>query len=150
MKQYKENIKVFTDGSHTPSSCKYGIHFIDLEINDVSSNFKIKPLTNQRAELYAILKAIKIINKNYEFKILEIYTDSMYSINCVTKWITKWKKNNFKTSSGENVLNLDIILKIDKYLNKYNGKIKFIHVKAHTGNNDFNSIHNDIADKLTR
>lgn len=150
MKKYREVIRVFTDGSRTPSHCGYGIHFIDLELDDISGKFNICPLTNQRAEGWAIYQALKIVTENYDFKKLEIYSDSEYIIKSVTIWIKKWKKNNWMTTNNKPVLNRDIISEIDKILEKYPKKIKFIHVKSHTNQNDFNSIHNDIADKLAR
>lgn len=146
--EYKEIIKVFTDGSKTPNRCGYGIHFIDLNIDDISKKFKKYPLTNQRAELYAIYKALKIITKKYNFKQIEIYTDSEYSIKSLTIWIKKWEKNDWKTAQNKPVLNVDIIKKINNIMSNNIGKIKFIHVKAHTNKDDYNSIHNAIADRL--
>jgi len=78
--------------------------------------------------------------------IIHIYTDSEYSINCLTKWIKVWKKNGWKTTSDKKVKNTDIIKPIHKYMNKY--MIIFHHVNSHTGKNDYKSIHNGIADKL--
>jgi ribonuclease HI len=150
MKKYKENIQVFTDGSRTPTHCGYGVHFVNLDIPDISKKFTIPPLTNQRSELYAIHQAIKTITENYDFKKLEIYSDSEYSIKSLTIWIKNWKKNNWMTATNKPVLNTDIIKEIDSYLQQYPRKIKFIHVRAHTEGTDFNSIHNEIADKLAK
>jgi ribonuclease HI len=149
-KKIVDKITVYTDGSFMKNGnkCGYGVYFPNQEITNISEKFTIIPLTNQRAELYAIYKAIKIIAKNIIFNKIEIYTDSEYSINSLTKWIISWKKNNWKTSTGKNVLNQDIILKIDTLLQKNKGKISFNHIRSHTGKTDKHSLGNQQADLL--
>jgi ribonuclease HI len=149
-------IIVFTDGSFIKSKnnkddlCGYGIHFPNGEFEDQSKKFTKTPLTNQRAELYAIYKAIKIITNSNKDINIKIYTDSEYSIKSLTIWINNWKQNNWISSTGKPVMNQDIIKKIDNLIIEHNGNIKFQHVRSHTGNKDYESIHNDIVDKLAR
>ena len=145
-------IKVFTDGSCMKSSkyCGYGIHYPNGELKDVGEKFTIEPLTNQRAELYAIYKALSDISTYKKTININLYTDSEYSINSLTKWIKKWKLNNWINSQGKPVKNKDILEKIDEIINNHNGKIKFNHVYSHTKKLDYDSIHNDIADKLAK
>lgn len=151
----KKDIIVYTDGScmgnkKANPKCGYGVYFPNGEIKNISRKFTHEPLTNQRAELYAIYKALKKITKNIEFDTVSIYSDSEYSIKSLTVWINTWKKNNWKTSNNKPVMNQDIIKKIDKILQKekYKGKIYFTHVYSHTGKQDKHSLGNDMADKL--
>ncbi len=145
---------MFTDGSCSKNGfniiCGYGVYFPNNEVENISRPFLHKPYTNQRSELYAIYKGIQHVKNQYKFKKLIIYSDSEYSINSMTKWIQGWKKNGWKTANKKPVLNLDIIQKIDKYMQKYDGKIFFKHVKAHTGKQDELSIGNDKADELAK
>jgi ribonuclease HI len=145
-------VTVYTDGScikiKGKSQCGYGIYFPNKEIKDVSKRFTKTPLTNQRSELYAIYKALKKIIKNIKFKQIYIYSDSEYSIKSLTEWIDNWKKNGWKTANKKEVLNQDIIKKIDKKLQKYKGMIIFTHVKAHTEKKDKHSLGNAQADRL--
>jgi ribonuclease HI len=148
-------IEIYTDGSCMKTLkgnllCGYGVYFPGKEYRDISRRFKVKPLTNQRTELYAIYKAIRRVYKHDKTKDIIIYSDSEYSIKCVTVWITQWKKNNWRTANRKEVLNQDLIMKIDKIMGKYRGTIKFIHVRAHTGKQDKLSINNDIVDKLAK
>jgi ribonuclease HI len=145
-------IIIFTDGSHLKPSnkCGYGVHFPNSEFEDVSRAFTKLPKTNQRAELYAIYKAIKIVNKADPNCNMIINTDSEYSIKSLTVWIKNWKKNNWIGSTGKEVMNQDIIKDIDNLINQHLGKIKFNHVRAHTGKSDYNSIHNEITDELAK
>lgn len=152
MKKNVNNITVFTDGScirrkGQPIKAGYGIHFPNQEINDISHSFSDNP-TNQRAELYAIYKAIKKVASEYEFNTLDVYTDSKYAIGCLTVWIDNWKKNSWKGSKNAPVLNQDIIKKTDNLLQAYKNKICFHHVRSHTGKDDFESQGNAIADLL--
>jgi ribonuclease HI len=146
-------IKVFTDGSFKKMSigvaCGYGVYFPNNELPNIGRAFKHTPLTNQRAELYAIYKAIRVIIKSsIKWDFIHIYTDSEYSIKSLTEWVKNWEKNNWKNSKGDDVLNQDIIKPIYKILKKYKNKIIFTHVRSHTGATNFESISNDMADKL--
>lgn len=144
---------IFTDGACWGNGKKnpkagIGIHFPHQEYKDISLKFTKEPITNQRAELYAIYLVVHLLGKKDVLDNLKttIYTDSMYSINCVTKWYKKWKKNGWKTANGDPVANQTLIKGIVKYLEKYD--IKLEHVRSHTNGQDFESIHNDIADEL--
>jgi ribonuclease HI len=145
-------INAYTDGSLRRTKqgiiCGYGIYFPNNELPNVSKKFTLEPITNNRAELYAIYQAIKRITNNLKFDIINIYTDSDYSQKSLNVWIKKWKTNNWMNSKGQPVENQDIIKKIDTLRNKYLDKI-FIHwIRAHTNKNDIHSINNKKADEL--
>lgn len=102
--------------------------------------------TNNRAEFMGLIKTFEIatsIDPEYE-KTLEVYTDSMFMINCITKWMPKWKSNGFKKSDGTEVLNQDLLVIVDEHLKKRKLDIKF--VRAHTGKMDWISRNNARAD----
>jgi ribonuclease HI len=147
-------ILVFTDGSFIKNKknekCGYGIYFPNGELENIAEPFTLKPLTNQRAELFAIYKALELITTTLVFKNIKIFTDSEYSINSLTVWIDSWKKNGWKTANKKPVKNLDIILKTYDILKNNINKIQFYHVLSHTGNDDFLSISNDIVDNLAK
>ena len=148
-----DKIIVFTDGSCTNNGKKnakagVGVYFPCKEFNNISEAFTQTPITNQRAELYAIYKALTTITEHHEFNKIIIYSDSLYSIKCVTEWVKNWEKNNWKGSTKKPVLNQDLIRPINDILKRYEGKIMFKHVKAHTGNDTIEAIFNDVVDKL--
>ena len=62
------------------------------------------------------------------------------SIEGYTKWITNWKRNGWKTSSGKSVQNLDLWQKIDQL--RING-LEMEYVKGHSGDKQ-----NDRVDKI--
>lgn len=140
-------IEIFTDGSFKKDHCGIGIYFPKKEFPNVSLKFTIEPLTNQRAELYAILVALKLVESDVNLKKQDvvIYSDSEYSIKSLTIWIKKWKLNNWNKNT---VKNQDLIKPIDQLLSKLN--VTFKHVRSHTGKTDRLSIGNDYADKLAK
>jgi ribonuclease HI len=149
----KTDIIVFTDGSSLNNAAVIsfggiGVHFPNGELDDISEPFMLKPITNQRSELYAIYTAIHKITTELEFNTIMIYSDSEYSIKSLTEWIISWKANGWKNSAGKPVKNRDIIEPINQMMDKYPNRIKFKHVRSHTGKKDFESIGNDKADKL--
>lgn len=149
-----KEITVYTDGSCKKTKygnkCGYGVYFPNGELKNISKKFVHEPLTNQRTELYAIYKALKRIIKGVKFDTIQVYSDSEYSIKSITLWIKTWKKNNWRTANNKEVLNQDIIKKIDKYIMKHPSKIFFHHVNSHTGKQDKHSLGNEMADKLAK
>lgn len=85
--------------------------------------------TNQVAELYAIKMALEVIGEDQETIII---SDSMYSINCLTKWCKKWTRNDWKTVKGEPVCNMDLIRDIVANLKDH---ISFEYYPSHTKKN---------------
>lgn len=151
------DISIFTDGAYKNNKAGYGIIIItpDKPIINLSGRFKIEPITNQRAELYAIYMGLKYFYKNrdkYNTKNITIYSDSEYSLKCITIWYKKWNENNWKTTDNKCVKNIDLIKSILKYKNKLIANyytIIFKHVKSHQKNNDvFEIKYNNLADTL--
>jgi len=56
-------------------------------------------------ELTAALEALKTTPVGSK---IALYTDSAYLINGITKWVFGWMKNNWKTTTKQDVLNKDI------------------------------------------
>lgn len=102
--------------------------------------------TNNKAEFMGLIKSFEIadIIDPEKSKTLQVYTDSMFLINCITKWLSNWKKNGFKKSDGSDVLNQDLLMIIDECQSKR--QLELIHVRAHTGGTDWKSRWNAIAD----
>ncbi len=88
-------------------------------------------------------------SKGYHDEDIKIYTDSEYSINCLTKWISGWVARGWKTAAGGDVLHRDLIQATSTLLSKFKSH-RFIHVRAHTGNEDDLSKNNDVVDRMAR
>ena len=151
-------LKVYTDGSCTSNGKKSAKAAFGVIYPDHLSESWGEPLsedashTNQTAELTAIYQGIvrgKTVQGDPSELTLHIYTDSEYSINCLTKWVSGWRKKDWKTSTGKPVVHRDIIEKIMDELKHYSGHI-FTHVKAHTDSTDEHSVWNGKVDQLAR
>ncbi len=149
-------MRVFTDGAcskNGKADAKAGFAAWFPENRELSSSHRIpdgQPQTNQRAELAAIHLAVNTLETaGFLDEDISIYTDSEYSINCLTKWLPGWTSRGWKTSEGKDVLHQDLIKEISDKLAKFRGH-RFVHVKAHTGGGDDLSRHNDIVDRMAR
>lgn len=95
-------------------------------------------LSNQIAEIYAIIKACEIAKREGFTNIL-IVTDSKYASGAINKWISSWKLNDWRDVRGKTIVNHELLSKLAKYLDILN--IKCLHVKGHA--TDLNNIRVD-------
>lgn len=131
---------VYTDGSCNQGSVLsvntnggWAFIVVDEKESIVFSESDFEPnTTNNRAEMLAIIKSIDYLSNKSFFdsidNLLFINCDSAYIVNAFEDgWIDKWKKNGWKNSKGEDVLNQDYWnILIDK---KCKHNIKFKKVK---------------------
>ena len=82
-------------------------HYGACKLKTVANGFVVAA-TNQRAELTALLEALRFAAAQPALKVT-IYTDSMYAINCTSKWGPGWKRKGWSRDSGEPLQNLDLI-----------------------------------------
>lgn len=147
-------IDIFTDGStlfnQIPEKRKggIGVFFGENDNRNISEQI-MNNVTNQRMELLACIKGIK----NCSELDINIYTDSAYVINSITKWIKSWNKSNWKNSKGQDVKNKDLIVELYNLTQDKN--VNFIHVRSHQKKPD-NELEyklwygNKMADELAR
>lgn len=131
---------LFTDGSNSLKTgwCGWGITGMIEE-----KRFRMAGAmkgTNQLAELYAVVMAIKQIPKGGR---LRIVSDSMYAINCMTTFRKKWETNGFKNYQGREIAHMELV-KVGHGIMDTR-IVEFVHVRGHTGNPG-----NEEADKLSR
>ncbi|XP_040283484.1 ribonuclease H1 isoform X1 [Bufo bufo] len=98
--------------------------------------------TNQRAEIQAACRALEQA-KSENINKLVVFTDSMHTINGITKWIHSWKGNNWKMSTGKEVINREDFEKLDRLVQGLD--VKWMHIPGHAG---FGG--NEEADRLAR
>lgn len=63
------------------------------------------PTTNNRMELMAAIEALKALKKPCH---VQLYTDSVYVRDGITKWIHGWRRNGWKTSDKKPVKNAEL------------------------------------------
>jgi ribonuclease HI len=146
-------LSVYTDGSHSKGKGGIGVVFVipgshlgTCEIvEEISEHMPEFPTTNQRAELMAVLVALKQIQVKYsDYSVINIYTDSEYVVNTFNKFIHQWLRNNWLTSNKETPKNSDLILQISSLL-KHIPQVTISWVQSHATN-----IYNNLADELAK
>jgi ribonuclease HI len=107
------------------------VYKADIMTRNVSEALRGKRQTNQRAELTAVARALDHVPID---RAVLIHTDSNYSIKCLTEWFQKWEKQNWKSSSGKDVENKDLIEPIIARIRERNmchAKTDFKWIKGH-------------------
>lgn len=151
-------IKVYTDGAcsqngKTGARASWAYYFPNSEFKIHSSAGRVpdeEKQTNNRGELMAIANAVDcvIFNFNVSDIDLQIYTDSMYSKNCLTTWLPGWIRSGWITAGKrEPVINRDLIEETADNLSKFKSYI-INYVPAHTDGTDEHSVNNAIVDKM--
>jgi len=144
----RKTLYVYTDGS-----CKnngkhnaiagIGIYFDKNDHRNISKTFTGKQ-SNNTAELTAIQTVYQILEKEIKNnKDITICSDSIYAIRCCTTY----GKKNFDKNWTTEIPNKELVKTIYNLYKPYKN-IHFLHVRAHTGNNDPHSIGNFHADRL--
>ncbi|MFJ4228341.1 RNase H family protein [Paenarthrobacter nicotinovorans] len=98
--------------------------------------------TNNQGELMAVLDLFRS-TAHVPHEELLILCDSQYVINCVTKWMSGWKRKGWRKADGKPVLNVDILKDIDQAI--VGRKYTFEWVKGHAGHDL-----NEAADERAR
>jgi ribonuclease HI len=92
----------YTDGSCSPNPGPGGFAVIkDMQVCELGGE---ENSTNIRMEGKALIAALKDANGQPA----DIYTDSEFWINVITKWSIGWEAKGWKKSGGE-IKNLDIV-----------------------------------------
>ena len=125
--------KLWTDGSASPNPGPGGFSVIEDKRPVAMGREDLT--TNIRMEGSAILEALKVLAGEEA----EIWTDSEFWINVLTKWAPIWEKNGWKKKSGP-IKNLGLVKKVFKAYREANAKL--VWVRGHNG-----TAENELADE---
>ena len=125
--------KLWTDGSASPNPGPGG--FSVTEDKKPVAMGREDSTTNIRMEGSAILEALNMLAGEEA----EIWTDSEFWINVLTKWAPGWEKNGWKKKSGP-IKNLGLVKKVFKAYREANAKL--VWVRGHNG-----TAENELADE---
>ena len=149
----EDEIYIFTDGSakrngqqsqNATNPAGLGV-YLGAAVVNVKELYQGR--TNNQCELGALDYAFKLIIRYHRElaemgKVIKIVSDSEYSIKAVSLWLAAWKKNGWRTSSGEPVKNKELIESIDASMQRIKVintgldeprkiRVKLIHVNSH-------------------
>lgn len=149
---------IYTDGcclgnGREGARAGFGVYMVDASGASVfRESFRVPasdPQTNQRAELLALRYALSIVSDSGS-RAYEIYTDSRYAIDCLTKWSASWEASGWRRADNKPVLHADIIKDCLAMYARASDRIRLHHIEAHTGATDPHSRGNAVADRLAR
>lgn len=146
--QFVPDLYIYTDGACSnngklEAKAGIGIYFGMNDKRNVSKRIDGKQ-TNNTAELKAVIEVYPLIENDVKCgKKIAIMTDSQYVIQCVTSYGEKCHKKEWTA----NIPNKELV-KTAYQMYKDVKNIVFIHVKAHSNNQDIHSVGNENADKL--
>ncbi|WP_309750869.1 ribonuclease HI [Novosphingobium sp.] len=101
-----KKIEIFTDGACKGNPgpggwgavLRSGAHEKDISGGESAT-------TNNRMEMTAVIMALNTLKAPSD---VQLYTDSRYVIDGITKWIFGWQKSGWKNSQKKPVLNADL------------------------------------------
>ena len=116
----------YTDGSASPNPGPGGFAVIDQNGQPVALGCE-KQSTNIRMEAQALIAAFKIAAGQP----CQIFTDSEFWINVLTKWAKGWQANDWRKKTGE-IKNLELVQEAFELYQK--SRATLIWVRGHSDN----------------
>ncbi|MBX9621133.1 MAG: ribonuclease HI [Alphaproteobacteria bacterium] len=136
-----QKVEIYTDGACSGNPGPGGWGVILRYKNKEKELFGFEAMTtNNRMELRAAIEGIKALTRSVK---IEVYTDSQYLRDGITKWLFQWKKNNWRLSNKSPVKNQDLWEELDALTQNHD--VSWHWVRGHSGHPE-----NERADALAR
>jgi ribonuclease HI len=134
-------IEIYTDGACSGNPGPGGWGAI-LRYGDADKELSggAADTTNNRMELTAAIEALEALSRACT---VNLYTDSVYLRDGITKWIARWKQNGWRTANKKPVKNEDLWQRLDAAYARH--QVSWHWVKGHAGHPE-----NERADALAR
>jgi len=136
-----DEVEIFTDGacSGNPGPGGWGaiLRYRGVE-KEISGGEN--PTTNNRMEMLAAITALKALKRPCT---VQVYTDSQYLRDGITKWLPAWKARGWRTADKKPVKNVDLWQRLDTAAAPH--RIEWNWVRGHAGHPE-----NERADALAR
>ena len=133
------DVQIFTDGAckGNPGPGGWGVLLrrgdTEKELSGAEGN-----TTNNRMEMTAAIEGLSALKRTCA---VDLYTDSKYLIDGITKWLPGWQKRGWKTASKKPVKNEDLWRRLADLNARH--RVTWHWVKGHSGHAE-----NERADRL--
>ena len=134
-------VQIFTDGacSGNPGPGGWGaVLRFDGKEKELKGGEALT--TNNRMELMAAISALETLKRDCN---VDMFTDSNYLRDGITKWIHSWRRNDWRTAEKKPVKNAELWQRLDAALGRHD--IRWHWVRGHAGHAE-----NERADALAR
>lgn len=134
-------VEIFTDGacSGNPGPGGWGA-ILRWKGHERELNGAEAETTNNRMELMAAISALETLKRPLR---VHLTTDSVYVRDGITKWLSGWKANGWKTAAKKPVKNQDLWQRLDEARKRH--EVEWFWIKGHAGHEE-----NERADELAR
>lgn len=142
-------VEIFTDGAckGNPGPGGWGALLRMAQHEKELSGGEIET-TNNRMELTAVIRALDALKERCR---VDLYSDSKYVVEGITKWVEGWQKRGWKTAAKKPVLNEDLWRELIEAAQRHD--VTWHWVKAHNGhpeNERADQLASDAADAIAR
>ena len=136
-----EKVEIYTDGacSGNPGPGGWGVILRYKDREKELAGFSLET-TNNRMELQAAIEGLKSLKRSMH---VDLFTDSQYLRDGITKWLFQWKKNGWRLANNKPVKNQDLWEDLHALVQDHH--INWHWVKGHAGHPE-----NERADALAR
>src|SRR5262245_63619629 len=99
-------VELYTDGacSGNPGPGGWGV-FLRAGEREKELSGAVSETTNNRMELTAAIEGLRALKRPAD---VDLYTDSVYVRDGITRWLAKWRANGWRTSDRKPVKNQDL------------------------------------------
>ncbi len=136
-----EKVEIYTDGScqGNPGPGGWGVLLRYKDVTKELSGYT-PATTNNRMELQAAIMGLEALKRP---TIVDLYTDSQYVRDGITKWLPQWKSKGWLLSTKKPVKNRDLWEELDVLSQKHT--VSWHWIRGHQGHPE-----NERADELAR
>jgi len=135
------DVEIFTDGacSGNPGPGGWGAL---LRVGGKEREIKggQAATTNNRMEMMAAISALEALKRPSR---VQLFTDSSYLKDGITRWLPRWKKRGWKTADRKPVKNVDLWQRLEAAVAPH--QVRWHWVRGHDGHAE-----NERADQLAR
>lgn len=137
----KDRVEIFTDGacSGNPGPGGWGA-LLRHKGKEKELSGGARETTNNRMEMMAAIQALESLRRSMP---VDLYTDSTYLRDGITKWIKSWKARGWKTADRKPVKNIDLWQRLEKAVEQHD--VRWHWIRGHDGHPE-----NERADALAR
>jgi ribonuclease HI len=141
-----EGVQIYCDGACDPNPGNAGsgiVVYRNGQLIELWYGLYNPNGTNNTAELTSLHHALLMAESNLAAgHSTRILCDSLYAINCISKWAQGWKARGWRKSGGE-IKNLGIIQEAHAVYLRVAAEVQLNHVAAHVGTEG-----NELADRM--
>lgn len=141
-----KHVEIFTDGAckGNPGPGGWGA-LLRMGSAEKELSGRDTDTTNNRMEMTAVLRALNALIEPCE---VDLYSDSKYVLDGMTKWVDGWQRRGWKTASKKPVRNEDLWHELIDAAKRHS--IKWNWVKGHNGHPENERVDRLASDEADR